>query len=698
MSGARRAEVTSDLRRARGLATGAAASAIAVVAAVLAAGEQGGSPPRPVARPHALAKVQCADCHGQGRAADTANASCTRCHGRHASTRAAHQALAERGALPCTTCHEAHAQAAGISFDAAGKGSLWVGDSLASVAGSGPRGATVPLVPVAACRTCHSDGPRDPARACVAADGAGFSTCFDEHRLPTDPPSRSGAGPSRFVAWEAARRALDEGSVTLRTRGGNAPEQRAEPALAAGSARTMSASAGKSGHALPPWLLVALGMSAGGLAFAGATSLRGGRARSPVTAPPTAPARVRLPVIDATRCLGCHACVDVCPFDVLAVGQYVAKVVRPDACCGVGACETACPNGSLRLAADGDPLPDRPRVDDHLESLDSPGVYVAGDLTGVPLIRNAILQGSSVARRVAETLPSPGRSRDPAACLDLAIVGAGPAGLSAALRARGLGLSCAVFEQSTIAATVRAFPRGKLVHDPPLEFPLEGALWLRESTKEELIAQWTRLVRAHRLDVREHHRALGITRAKGGFELRLERPDGPIVVRATRVLLAVGRRGTPRPLVAEVSSGAACPVVSSLSDARALAGKRVLVVGLGDSAMEAIVAVARQPGSDVVVSYRGEAFGRGRARNIEQVRRLEAAGRVRIVFRSVVSRVDAEGVLLETPDGGVQVGADIVLALLGGDAPRALLEASGVRLETAPTAPGVIEWRSETEC
>jgi thioredoxin reductase len=373
----------------------------------------------------------------------------------------------------------------------------------------------------------------------------------------------------------------------------------------------------------------------------------------------------------------------VCPFDVLAVGQYVAKVARPDACCGVGACETACPNGSLRLAAEGDLPADRPRVDAHLESLDAPGVFLAGDLTGVPLIRNAILQGSAVASRVAEKLRPTERTQDRAASLDLAIVGAGPAGLAAALRAQELGLACAVFEQSTIASTLRAFPRGKIVHDPPIDLPLEGALWLREATKEELIAQWTRIVRTHKLDVRENHRALGATRTAAGIELHLATPGGRRSVQARYVLLAVGRRGTPRLLEAEVSPEAASRVVNSLSDARALAGKHVLVVGLGDSAMEAVIAVARQPGAVVTVSHRGDGFARGRARNIEQVRRLAASGRVRIVFASSVARVDAKGVVLTTAGGEERIAADVVLACLGGEAPRALLEAAGVRLHSA---------------
>lgn len=383
---------------------------------------------------------------------------------------------------------------------------------------------------------------------------------------------------------------------------------------------------------------------------------------------------LRLPVVDAGRCLGCHACAEVCPFDVLTIERHLAVVARPEACCGVGTCADVCPNGSLRLAerARG---PARPPVDDHLESLDRAGVFLAGDLTGVPLIRNAIGQGVRVADRIASQLGPAAREGD----VDLVVVGAGPAGLAAALRARELGVSCVVLEQGQLAASIRSFPRGKIIHDPPLELPLEGPLWLRESTKEELVAQWTRIVRTRRLDLREGHRVVAVDGTPGAFLVRAEAGEGTRTVRARRVLIATGQRGTPRGLDAAVAPGAASRVVHALSDARALAGSRVLVVGLGDSAMEAIVALAPQPGTTVTVSYRGRDFARGRASNIAAVRRLVDAGRVRIVFSSRVTAVDEDLAHLEAPDGPVRVPFDQVLALLGGVPSRALLDSVGVR-------------------
>ncbi len=662
-----RPEASSDVRRGRQLGWGALVAAVAVLLAVLVVPSGNLAAPGPLGRPHVLAGVPCAGCHGDHAESPATAQACVACHGAHPSTRPAHRALAARGSLGCPACHTAHGGAEGVTFAADGEAVRWRGVAESRVAVEGPAGATVPLVPLTACARCH-DAARDgdPLQACMASGRASpFDVCLDEHQLPGQPvasrvPSGRALdrcahqhGPARFVAWEAARRVVDESSA---------------PAAAPARAQ---------------WLWVGSGLGAGGLAFAGTSVARRWRRRRTATASkavPVVPAVVRLPLIDASRCLGCHACVEVCPFDVLSVEKHVAVVVRPDECCGVAACEQACPNGSLRLAPEGEPLADRPRVDAHLESLDHPGVFLAGDLTGVPLIRNAIAQGTRVVERVAAQLRGGAR----ASRIDLVVVGAGPAGLAAALRAKELGLTCVVLEQSTVAATIRAFPRGKVVHDPPIELPLEGGLWLRESTKEELVAQWTRIVRAHRLEVREQHKVTGVGDEAGHLVVTAETPEGVRSVRAARVLLAIGRRGTPRMLDAVIAPAAATRVVYALSDARALAGKHVVVVGLGDSAMEAVVALARQPETKVTVSYRGAGFSRGRARNIDEVRRLAASGRVRLVFESTVERVDDGWAVLATPGLAQQlekVRADAVLALLGGEPSRGLLDAAGVRTE-----------------
>ncbi|HSO40440.1 MAG TPA: NAD(P)-binding domain-containing protein, partial [Labilithrix sp.] len=539
---------------------------------------------------------------------------CKTCHGKteHASVRAAHRALAARGTLTCASCHPAHEGAQGVTFGAAGAFVRWGAGAeekgRAPIGGGTVKaGATVPLVALSACAKCHDPtSPSDPIAACVPASvragtgvptGTAASLCFDEHRTVS-------AAEGRLVAWEGAREVAGSTSWV-------------------GSARA-------SGSPLVPLG----GALAGALALGASAALlerRKRRLEQPALPKAAVPAtRKRLPVIDTGTCLGCYACVDVCPFDVLTIERYVAVVARPEECCGVVLCEQVCPNGSLTIAV-GEPVLDRPGVTEHLESTDVPGLFIAGDLTGLPLIKNAINQGVRAVDRIAATLP---RRRGQA--VDVIVIGAGPAGLSAALRAKEKGLSCVVLEQATVAASVKSFPRDKIVYDPPLELPVEGELWMKEATKEELVAQWTRIVRARALDVREQRRVTAIEREgsapDGAFVVTTTREDDASeVFRRARVVIAIGRRGTPRLLELAVEQGADDRVSYALADARSFAGKRIVVAGLGDNAMEAAIALARQPETTVTLTHRGATFTRGKARNIAEVKELAAKGRLRIL-------------------------------------------------------------------
>jgi len=635
-----RAEPTSDVRRPRRMLVVAIVAAIAVAIALVAAPPSAGlASPGPLARPHAAAKIACAKCHAEG----APQRACGGCHGDHKSARPAHAALMSKGDLGCATCHPSHGAPQGVTFAANGSFVRWGGteERAGFVTQRVPAKTTVPLVALAACEKCH-DATRagDPIAACTAP-GARVSTCFDEHRHSE----------ARFVAWEAA-----------------ADAARQVPWIAPRDERRL------------PWTWLGAATSA---ALIAALAIHVRRRPRAVTVATPAP-RVRLPTIDTSTCLGCYACVDACPFDVIAVERYVAVVARPDDCCGATLCQSVCPNGSL-VMSDGGEAGQRARVDEHLEALDAPGVFLAGDLTGMPLIKNAIAQGTRTIDRIAATLK---RTRIDAEVVDVLVVGAGPAGLSALLRAQERSLSALALEQASIASSVRSFPRGKLVYDPPLDLPVEGELWLREATKEELLAQWTRIVRARRLDVRERHEVRAIDRAEDIFVVHAATPEGERTFRARRVLLAIGRRGTPRRFDAHVARDAEAKVSYALADARSYERQRVLVVGLGDSAMEAACALARQPGTEVTVSYRGSGFARGKARNIAEVKSLVAKCRVRIVFDSAVERVDAKSVVLRTKSGARTIANDAVLALIGGTPSWSLVGAAGVKT-TTPSSPEV---------
>lgn len=663
-----RAEETSDVRRFRGVLTAAVAAALAVLGAVVATVDpRTERAPGPVSKSHQAA-ADCASCHVDD---EPMAARCVSCHGPHPSVRAGHRRLAGAGTLTCTSCHAAHEGYGGVVFEPDGTVLRFGPGAEEEVKGlrappTPAKEQRVPIVPVDRCDRCHDAGSsRDPIARCVIGSQQSLgdarpTVCFDEHHAFGVESFTRGEGVyARSRLWAAARDVA--------------------------AAAPVAPAAPREERSAWWWLGVAAlaGVAGWGLARALHRLVRGRRAVVPAAAAVEPPKVRRLPQVDTTTCIGCHACVDACPYDVLEVKSFVAVVVRPDDCCGLTLCEQRCPNGSL-VITDGELIEDRPRVDAALQSLDTPGVYVAGDLTGLPLIRNAINQGARAARAAAASVKAEGAGAggEPAELLDLLVVGSGPAGLAASLAAAEAGLRTVTLEQGSVAESIRSFPRGKLVFDQPLGLPLEGDLWLQESTKEELLGQWRRIIRARRLPIEEGARVTGVRPLAGGagprFEVWAETPSGPRRWLAKRVILALGRRGTPRKLDVDVPDALASRVSYSMADARSFAGQRVVVVGLGDVAMEAAIALARQPGTHVTVSYRGRDFRRGKGRNIEQLKRLASAGRIDLRLGTEVERIDAQVLVLRGEGGAVEVGWDAMLVMIGSLPPWEFLEAAGV--------------------
>jgi len=650
---AARAPESSDASRRRAWLAAALAGALAVVVALaLRDGPRSLGAPGPLARPHAA--LACASCHATR--SEPAASRCPSCHGAHPSVRPAHRELASAGVLACPSCHALHENEDGVALEPGGGITLYgtgferaVAADLRSVSGPvSTAAALVPLVRKAACTRCHDAASDvDPAAHCLPKDGS-FALCFDEHRRVAQ------AGGSVHARRDAAierARAVARGT---HARGGT---------LAA-----LGADA----------LCVTVGLGVAGLVLA---LDRRRRRWVPALSRPLVPlpAARRLPVIDAKTCLGCHACVDACPYDALVVRRYVAVLERAEACCGAGPCQDSCPNGSLRLV-EGGARSVAVRLSESLESLDQPGIFLAGDVTGGSLVRNALRQGAAAARAAAARISGARAEGRRDGGLDLVIVGAGPAGLSAALTARALGLRILVLEQSRLAASIQSFSRDKLVLDAPSAADETLPLFVGDVRKEELVQRWERTIRAARVPVREGARVLEVVRAGlPGFRIRAELAGGTLLEEtATLVLLSTGTRGTARELEARVAEEARARVHYELSDARAFAGRRVVVIGLGDVAMESALALAGQTGADVTILYRGAGFRRGKRRNIEALSALVAAGKARLVFDAHVERISRFGVEARVGRTSRCFPCDDVFVHVGHVASHELLARTGV--------------------
>jgi thioredoxin reductase/Pyruvate/2-oxoacid:ferredoxin oxidoreductase delta subunit len=380
------------------------------------------------------------------------------------------------------------------------------------------------------------------------------------------------------------------------------------------------------------------------------------------------------PLIDASKCLGCGACVKACPeqpaHQVLGLISGKAVLVGPTDCIGHGACKVVCPFDAITLVLGTERRGiDIPVLKPNFES-NVPGVYVAGELGGMGLIKNALQQGQQAVEGIAKT----GRKRQGA--LDVLIVGAGPAGLAASLAAKKLGMEYQTLEQDSLGGAVFQYPRGKLVMTAPVDLPLVGKVHFRNTSKEALLKFWQEACGKNGLKIRYQERVESIALKDGVFHIKA----GSSEYRAVNVLLAIGRRGTPRKL--NVPGEELPKVVYRLIDPEQYRGQKVLIVGGGDSALEAAASVAELGDAEVTLSYRGDAFQRAKQRNRERV--AEAAKRhgLKVLLKSEVTAIRPDAVLLQMGPQPMQMANDAVIVSAGGILPNDFLRAIGIDVET----------------
>lgn len=381
------------------------------------------------------------------------------------------------------------------------------------------------------------------------------------------------------------------------------------------------------------------------------------------------------PVIDRNICIGCKSCVYACPqqlgHNVLGIYHGKAELLEPANCIGHGACKKVCPVGAISLVFGTENRGmDIPQVDDQFETNIS-GIYIAGELGGMGLIRNSIEQGKSAMKSVLSTL-SKNSNND----YQVLIVGAGPAGIAATLAAQEKNLKYLTVDQESLGGTVFMYPRGKVVMTQPVDLPLYGKMQFNETSKEKLLEFWQAVEKKTKFKVSYGEIVADIEINGDGFTVSTNKGK----YTADKLLLAIGRRGTPRKL--DVPGEDLAKVVYRLIDPAQYINQRVMIVGGGDSALEAAIAIADEEGSEVSLSYRSDSFSRAKAKNRDLIDQYSSTGKIKLFLPSTISKIEPEKIILNYKDDELDLGNDAVIINAGGILPNAFLKKIGIQVDT----------------
>ena len=375
------------------------------------------------------------------------------------------------------------------------------------------------------------------------------------------------------------------------------------------------------------------------------------------------------PYVDVNRCIGTGACVEACPEkDILGIRRGKATVINASRCIGHGACFHACPTEaiSLRIGTEKRGV-DLPHVSKNFET-NVPGIFIAGELGGMGLIKNAVEQGKQATENIVRSL-----KKNHNADYDLIIVGAGPAGISASLTAKKHQIKFLLVEQDTLGGTVYSYPRNKLVMTAPMDLPLIGKVNLHETNKPALLNLWQAALTKHNISLRENCKVESITTSDSIFKIATS--DGQHFTSAT-VLLATGRRGSPRKL--NVSGEGKEKVAYRLMEPENITGKNILIVGGGDSAIESALLLADN--NHVTISYRNEVFNRIKPLNSIALNKALAAGKLVVRFNTNLTKIEDDCItLISVSDGReLKLSNDFVFIFAGGELPTQFLEKTGI--------------------
>jgi thioredoxin reductase/NAD-dependent dihydropyrimidine dehydrogenase PreA subunit len=378
------------------------------------------------------------------------------------------------------------------------------------------------------------------------------------------------------------------------------------------------------------------------------------------------------PHIDLNICIGSAACVTDCPEkDILGIVDGKATVINTTNCIGHGACFHSCPVEaiSLRIGTETRGV-DLPHVNENFET-NTKGIYIAGELGGMGLIKNSIEQGQQAIESITKN-KKPSKEN----VIDVAIIGAGPAGISATLAAKKHGISSITLEQDSLGGTVYTFPRAKIVMTSPMELPLYGKVMLYDTSKDELLQLWKKVILKHNLKIVENTKVEQIILIENDtFKIITNNGEEYI---CNNVLLAIGKRGSPRKL--NVPGEVSTKVAYRLLEPERILNKKILVVGGGDSAIETVLLLADN--NEATLSYRKDKFSRLKPKNKEKIYKAIENKTVKVIYNSNVVSINDKSVLLKIDDDNdvSEVKNDLIYIFAGGELPTKFLEKVGIKI------------------
>jgi thioredoxin reductase/ferredoxin len=378
------------------------------------------------------------------------------------------------------------------------------------------------------------------------------------------------------------------------------------------------------------------------------------------------------PYIDLNTCIGSAACITDCPEkDILGIVNGKATVINTSHCVGHGACFHACPVEaiSLRIGTEKRGV-DLPHVNENFET-NTKGIYIAGELGGMGLIKNSVEQGKQAIQNIVNN-----KKKSKPNVIDVGIIGAGPAGIAATLEAKKQGLSSVTLEQDSLGGTVYTFPRAKIVMTSPMDLPLYGKVKLHNTSKDELLTLWNKVIKDHQLTIHEHTKVECINLLGDNTFKILTNTNKEYI--CNNVLIAIGRRGSPRKL--NIPGENSTKVAYRLIESERIKNKKIIVVGGGDSAIETVLLLKDQ--NDVTLSYRKDKFSRLKPKNREKIKEAIEAKKIKVLFNSNLVAIDTDNVSIKYKDKETieTLKNDLVYIFAGGELPTAFLQNAGVEI------------------